>query len=69
MTVSAAPKLLQVRELLVWLPLRSGTTYLTLYYLATLLHDLHHLKKIKTYLHVQTGIYLLTRHLFTATRH
>jgi len=30
----------QVRELLVWLPLKPGTTYLTLYDLATLLHHL-----------------------------
>jgi len=33
-------ELAQVRELLVWLPLKSGTTYLTLYDLATLLHYL-----------------------------
>jgi len=34
-SASAAPKLPQVRELLVWLPLKSGTTYLTLYDQAT----------------------------------
>jgi len=37
---SAAPKLPQLRDLLVWLPLKSGMAYLTLYDLATLLHHL-----------------------------
>jgi len=38
-SVSAAPKLPQVRELLVWFPQKSGTTYLTLhvYDVATLI--------------------------------
>jgi len=47
-------------------PKTSGTTYLSLYDLATLLH---HLKRTWKLICSIKHIYLLTRHLFTATRH
>jgi len=40
------PKLPEVRELLVWLPLKSDTPYLTLYDLATLLRHLKRTRKL-----------------------
>jgi len=47
-------KLPQVRELFVWLPLKSGTTYLTQYNLARLLH---HLKRTWKLIHSIRHLY------------